>query len=654
MQGNRSIMKVLSGILTFFILAAGFTHAAQTNEIVPNSNLVTEGIPKIPASLAERVNLYKNGYGYPLAGWDPNKRELWLKILASTGTWVYRVEAPGAISKPLITIPAGGVYDLYYQPQGKYLVYNKDNGGDELFQLYLYDITSRESKLLTDGKSRNTEPVWSNAGDRIIYSSSPLNGNGVDLSIINPFSPQSNHLIAQGQGHYLKAFDWSPDDSKSIFCDFISNTVSTLWIIDVASGDKTLLSPKRGNEGEYYDYPQFSKDGKGVYVVTDRDSEFRRLAYVNLATREYKYLSDQIKWDVEDFKLSPDGKSLAFITNEDGISRLRLLDTETGKVKATPSLPVGIVSDLRWHNNSVDLAFNLKSAQAPNDVYSLNVANCKIERWSKSTLGQTSVEKLPKPELIHWTSFDGKVISGFLYRPTGTFTGKRPVIIDIHGGPEEQYRPIFGYHDNYIMNELGIVKIFPNVRGSIGYGKTFINLDNGLLRNNAVKDVGALLDWIKKQPDLDADRVMVQGGSYGGYMALSVAMNYNDRIRAAISDSGPSNLVSFIENTAGWRRDIQRGEYGDERDPKVRKFLEGTAPVNNTVKIKKPLMIIQGQNDPRVPVAEAQRIVAAVKKRGIPVWYLLAKDEGHGWTKPGNWEYRTYATALFIQEHLLK
>ena len=647
-------MKVLSGILTILILAAGFTHAAQTNEIVPNSNLVTEGIPKIPASLAQRVSLYKNGYGYPLAGWDPNKRELWLKILASTGTWVYRVEAPETISKPLMNIPAGGVYDLYYQPRGKNLVYNKDNGGDELFQLYLFDITSRESKLLTDGKSRNTEPVWSNAGDRIIYSSSPPDGNGVDLSIINPFSPRSNRLIAQGQGHYLKAFDWSPDDRKVLFCDFTSNTVSTLGIIDVTSGEKTLLSPKRGNEGDYYDYPQFSKDGKGVYVVTDRDSGFRRLAYVSLATGEYKYLSDQIEWDVEDFKLSPDGKSLAFITNEDGISRLRLLDTETGKEKAGPSLPVGIVSDLRWHNNSVDLAFNLRSPHAPNDVYSLNVATCKVERWSKSSLGRISVEKLPKPELIHWPSFDGKVISGFLYRPSGAFTGRRPVIIDIHGGPEEQYRPVFGYHDNYFVNELGIVKIFPNVRGSTGYGKRFANMDNGLLRNDAVKDVGALLDWIKKQPDLDADRVMVQGGSYGGYLALSVAMNYSERIRAAISDSGPSNLARLIESTAGWGRDIQRSEYGDERQPKVKKFLEGIAPVNNAEKIKKPLMIIQGQNDPRVPVAEAERIVAAVKKRGIPVWYLLAKDEGHGWTKPSNWDYRTYAVTLFIQEHLLK
>jgi dipeptidyl aminopeptidase/acylaminoacyl peptidase len=640
-------------LLIVCVLAASLSLAAQTDEIIPGANIVVEGIPKIPASLAQKVNHYKSAYGYPLAGWDDTKREIRVKILAGTGTWVSRVESPGSIPKPLISIPAGGVYDVYYQPQAKYLVYNKDDGGNESFQFYLYDVTSRESKPITDGKSRGTEPVWSNAGDRIIYSSSPVDGNGVDLSIINPFEPRSNRLLAQGQGHYLKVYDWSPDDRKAVFCDFISNTVSSLWMIDVAGRQKTILS-RGGAEKDYYDAPQFSKDGKGVYVITDRDSEFRRLAYLNLATREYKYLSGHIKWDVEEFKLSPDGKSLAFITNEDGISHLHLLDVEAGKERAAPSLPAGIISDLKWRSNSVDLAFNFKSPRTPNDVYSLDTSSCKVERWSKGGVGQIDVEKLPEPELIHWNSFDGKQISGFLYRPGGTFSGKRPVIIDIHGGPEEQYRPGFGYEDNFFLNELGIVKIFPNIRGSTGYGKTFANLDNGLLRNDAVKDVGALLDWIKKQPELDADRVMVQGVSHGGYMALSVAAGYSDRIRAAISDSGPSDLVTFIENTAGWRRGLQRQEYGDERDPRTNEFLGRIAPVNNVEKIRKPVMVIQGQNDPRVPVTEAQRMVAALKKRGIPVWYLLAKDEGHVWARQSNWDFRLYSIALFVQEHLLK
>jgi len=650
------IMKKLLSVLFLIIFAIDLAVAqtAKNDEIVPGDNLVVDGIPKIPASLAQKVNLYRNSFGYPFAGWNPEKREVWLKILASAGTWIPRVDSPGSMQKPLITIPVGGVYDVYFQPQGKYLIYNKDDSGNESFQFYLYDIAARQSKLITDGKSRSTEPVWSNAGDRIIYSSSPPNGNGVDLSIINPFDPRSNRLLAHGQGHYLKAYDWSPDDRKAVFCDYASNTISTLWVIDVESGKKTQLSPESEAESEYYDFPQFSKDGKGVYVITDRESEFRRLVYLSLATREFKYLSDHIKWDVEEFKLSPDGKTLAFVTNEDGISKLHFLDTESGREKQSPALPIGIISDLRWHNNSVDLAFNFKSPRTPNDVYSVDASTGKVEQWSKGFLGQIDVEKLPRPELIHWKSFDGRSIPGFLYRPPATFTGKRPVIIDIHGGPEEQYRPGFGYDDNYFINELGVVKIYPNVRGSTGYGKTFVNLDNGRLRVDAVKDIGALLDWIKQQPDLDADRVMVQGGSYGGYIALSVAATYSSRIRAAISDSGPSNLVTFLENTAGWRRDVRRSEFGDERDPKMKRFLEEIAPINSIGKIEKPLLISQGQNDPRVPAIESQRMVIALKKNGVPVWYLLAKDEGHGWTKQSNWNFRLYTVAVFVQEYLLK
>jgi dipeptidyl aminopeptidase/acylaminoacyl peptidase len=646
-------MKRFLGILVAVIFAINLTLAAQSDEIAPGDNLVVEGIPKIPTSLAQKINRYTNAYGFRLADWDSTKREVLLKNLAGSETWILRASTPGA-SPALATWIPSGAYDVYYQPQAKYLLYNKDVEGNDSFQFYLYDFVARKSVLLTDGKSRNTEPVWSNAGDRIIYSSSPPNGNGVDLSIINPFDPKSSRLLAEGRGNYLKAYDWSPDDRKMVFCDFASNTVSTLWMIDVTTGEKTLLSPKGGKEDEYYDNPQFSKDGKGVYVITDRDSEFRRLTYVELATRQYKYLSEPIKWDLEEFSLAPDGKSLAFVANEDGISRLHLLDTNTGKEKSAPTLPVGIISGLKWHKNSVDLAFNFRSPRTPNDVYSIDATTGKVEQWYKGVTGGIDAEKLPEPQPISWKSFDGKTLSGFLYRPPATFTGKRPVIINIHGGPEEQYRPEFGYFNNYLLNELGIVLIFPNVRGSSGYGKSFHKLDNGRLRVNASKDIGALLDWLKTQADLDADRVMVEGASYGGYLALSVATTYSERIRGTISDSGLSNLVTFLANTAGWRRELQRQEFGDERDPKMRELLEQTAPVNNVRRIKKPLFIIQGKNDPRVPVTEAQQMIAAVKKNGTAVWYLLAKDEGHDWSKKDNRNFRLYTIALFIQEHLLK
>ncbi|NES74112.1 MAG: S9 family peptidase, partial [Okeania sp. SIO2D1] len=259
-----------------------------------------------------------------------------------------------------------------------------------------------------------------------------------------------------------------------------------------------------------------------------------------------------------------------------------------------------------------------------------------------------------QPELIRWPSFDNRQISGFLYRPPTKFTGKRPVIINIHGGPESQYRPTFLGRQNYYLDELGVAIIFPNVRGSSGYGKTFLQLDNGYLREDAVKDIGTLLEWIATQPDLDKERILVSGGSYGGYMSLAVATKYSEKIRAAIDLVGISNFVTFLERTEDYRRDLRRVEYGDERDPKMRQFLLDISPLNNADKITKPLFVVHGQNDPRVPVTEAQQIAKTVADNGVPLWYLVAKDEGHGFAKKKNNDFLFYATVMFIKEHLLE
>lgn len=644
---SRALVLILLALIII-----GSNVSAQSQLISPSKNIDVVGVPPIPASLAREVQQYTGIYGLPLAGWDLAKREIWLKGLSSV-TWVSRVKSPGATPETSsIYIRSGGIYDIYIQPQSKYLAYTRDVNGDESFQLYLYEIGTGKSTLLSDGKSRNTEPVWSNAGDKIVYSSSPADTQGVNLRMLNPFDAKTDRLLAKSSGSYFKAYAWSPDDKQVVFCDFSSNTASSLWLLDVASGNKIRLSPET-TQPKLYDYPQFSQDGKGVYVITDHDSDMRRVAYIDLASRKFIYVPSNPQWDVDEFQLAPDGKTLAFVTNEDGISRLRLFDVVTGKVRTVPQIPIGIISDPKWHKNSIDLAFNFKSPRTPNDVYSVNIENGKTELWARSVTNGVDIQKFSLPELIHWTSFDRKTLSGFLYRPSTAFKGKRPVIIDIHGGPEEQYRPGFGYEANYFLNELGIARIYPNVRGSSGYGQTFLSLDNGLRREDAVKDIGALLNWIKTQADLDADRVLIEGASYGGYLALSTAHAYNDRIRAVISDSGISNLASFVEHTEGWRRDLQRSEFGDERDPKVKEFMERTAPLNNAQKIKKPLLIIQGQNDPRVPVAEATKLVAATKDR-IPVWYILAKDEGHGFAQQNNRDYRLYATILFVKEFLLK
>ncbi|MCY7390522.1 MAG: prolyl oligopeptidase family serine peptidase, partial [Leptolyngbyaceae cyanobacterium CAN_BIN12] len=393
--------------------------------------------------------------------------------------------------------------------------------------------------------------------------------------------------------------------------------------------------------------------GKGLYVVSDRDSEFQQLAYYNFANQRYTPLTSKIKWDVEDFDLSEDGKRIAFVTNEDGVSVLHLLDTKTRRELALPKLPNGVIFGLKWHRNNRDLGFTFVSARSTADIYSIDVTTNKQERWTESETGGINTRTFSEADLVRWKSFDGKTISGFLYRPAQKFTGKRPFIIDIHGGPEGQFRPVFLGRQNYYLNELGAAILFPNVRGSTGYGKSFLKLDNGFLREDSVKDIGALLDWIATQPDLDASRVMVTGGSYGGYMSLAVATTYSDRIQAAIDIVGISNFVSFLERTESYRRDLRRVEYGDERDPKMREFLLNISPLNNAEKIKKPLFVVHGKNDPRVPLNEAEQIVATVRKNNTPVWYLMAKDEGHGFAKKPNADFQFYSTVQFIKTYLL-
>jgi dipeptidyl aminopeptidase/acylaminoacyl peptidase len=568
---------------------------------------------------------------------------------------VHRVRFPGGDRTQLTFFPDRVLAAAYPRQADSYFVFVKDTGGNEFSQLYRYDLATAEVTLLTDGTSQNGMGPFSHAGDRMAYGSTRRNGKDRDLYVIDPKEGKSDRLLAALEGGGWRALDWSPDDRSLLVEQGISANETYLWLMDVASGSKKLLTPKTtGGETVAYGGGQFAADGKALYVTTDRDSEFQRLAKVDLASGAHTYLTSQIPWDVDAFDLSPDGRTIAFVTNEGGADVLRLLDTASGKERVAPKLPVGLVSNLRWHANGKDLAFTLSSVHSPADVHSLDTATGKVERWTESETGGIHTAAVPEPELVRWASFDGRQISGFLFRPPARFTGRRPVVISIHGGPEGQARPGFLGRLNYYPQELGLALIEPNVRGSSGYGKTFLKLDNGYLREDAVKDIGALLDWIKTRPDLDPDRIMVTGGSYGGYMTLAVATHYNDRIRCSVDVVGISNFVSFLERTEAYRRDLRRVEYGDERDPKMREFLLGISPLNQAQKITKPLFVVAGKNDPRVPAQEGQQMVATVQKNGTPVWFLMANDEGHGFAKKKNADFQFYATVAFAQEYLLR
>jgi dipeptidyl aminopeptidase/acylaminoacyl peptidase len=642
--------------VAFMLLVSTALAQGPGGTITPGDNLVVEGIPQIPATIAEDVRRYTEYRSAALASWHPTRREMLISTRFGDTPQLHLVRMPGGDRKQLTFFPervAGGSF----QPKtGDYFVFAKDIGGNEFFQLFRQDIATGDVTLLTDGKSRNTGGAWSNAGDRLVYNSTRRNGKDSDFYVINPTDPKTDKLLMQVESGGWGTADWSPDDKNLLVVEGVSANESYLWLVDTSTGAKTLITPKvEGAEKIAYGGAAFSKDGKGIYVTTDKDSEFQRLAYIDLATKQHTYLTDHIKWDVDTFELTEDGKTIAFVTNEDGVSKLHLMDARTRKEKSVPQLPVGIIGGLEWHKNGRDLGFTLSTARSTADVYSLDAQTGKVDRWTESETGGLNTANLPDPELVRWQSFDGKMISGFLYKPpTGKFTGPRPVVINIHGGPEGQSRPGFIGRSNYFLNEMGVAIIFPNVRGSTGYGKSFLASDNGFKREDTYKDIGALLDWIKTRPDLDASRIMVTGGSYGGHMTFAIATLYSDRIRASLPVVGISNLVSFLERTEAYRRDLRRVEYGDERDPKMREFMLRTAPLNNAKNITRPIFVVAGGNDPRVPVNEAEQMVKTVKQNGTPVWYLMAKDEGHGFAKKKNQDFQFYATVMFMRDNLLK
>jgi dipeptidyl aminopeptidase/acylaminoacyl peptidase len=638
-------------------LAMAMPLAAQQPQpaIAPNENLVADGIPPIPASLAAEVRRYTESRGAGLADWHPVRREILISTRFANTSQVHRVAMPMGARTQLTFFdePVGGAG---YEPRtGRYFLFTRDVGGNEFAQIYRYDLADGRVTLLTDGgRSQNGGWVWSRAGDRIAYESTRRNGADRDIYVMDPANPRTDRLVLQVQGGGWGVQDWSPDGRRLVVSEYLSVNQANLYLLDLATGQKTALTNPADTVA--WGGAEFTADGRALVVTTDAGSEFQRLALMELATKRVTTLTPGIDWDVESFDLSPDGRTVAFATNEAGVSKLYLLDLPTRRVRpvAAAGLPQGVLGGLRWHNNSRDLGFSASSARSTSDVYSLNVATGAVTRWTESELGGLPAAELAEPRLIRWPSFDGREITGFYYRPPARFTGKRPVIINIHGGPEGQSRPGFLGRSNYFLNELGVAVIFPNVRGSTGYGKSFVKLDNGMKRYDSVKDIGALLDWIARQPELDASRVMVTGGSYGGFMTLAVATTYNDRICCSLDVVGISNFNTFLKNTEAYRRDLRRVEYGDERQPEMAAFFERTAPLNNAGNITRPLFVVQGGNDPRVPHTEAEQMVARVKQNGSPVWYLMAKDEGHGFRKKANVDYQFYATVMFIRQHLLR
>ena len=657
----RLLPRWRSGLAAGLALCACLAQAQDT--VQPNANLRTDGMPPIAQATADKVALYTDFRGFGFVQWHPQERSMLVRHREAGANvpQLHLVRSPGGKPEKLTDFPDPVAQAAFEPTQGKYLVISRDAGGNEATLVFRMDLATRQTTLLSPPDERSGF-TWTHKADRLLLHSVPLDRTanagkrervGTTLRWVSPLDPTQTSVLTELPGGGWGSFEFSHDDATIAAIQYRTPSDADVFLIDARSGERRKILPHSGSAG--FGDIAWSKDGLRLFLSTNQGGEFFELAVFELASAKMRVLSHHIPWDIERFSLSEDGTRLFAVANASGRDEVHLFDALRGAELPRPDLPGGAIGGGEWHRQArAELAYTLNSPQSPSDVFSLDTSSGKVLRWTQAASpAGIDPASFSTPELVQIKSFDGLPISAWLYLPDARkFAGKRPLLVDFHGGPEGQSTLHFMGRWNYLLCELGIAILLPNVRGSSGYGKTFLDLDNGFKRKDSVKDGGAFLRWSASHPRLDASRIVVAGGSYGGYMSLATAVDYSDLIRGAIDVVGISNFVTFLNNTESYRRDLRRVEYGDEREAAMRAFHEQIAPLNNAAAIKKPLFVVQGKNDPRVPYTEAEQMVAAVRKNGVPVWYLLADNEGHGFRRKVNADYEFYATVKFLETTL--
>ncbi len=626
--------------------------AAAGRAAVP-PNIVAEGVPPVPPALTAELAPYLNLGGASFRGWHATRREAIVTTRVGDATHLHLMAAPFA-KRVALTGGAEPVKGGQMQPGGTLLLYSADVGGDENFQLYLKDTADPKAQpvRLTDGKSRNIEACWSRDGRRIAFSTNRRNGKDSDIVIKETQAPYAERIVHTGTSAGWGPAEWSPDGTKLLLRQSMGQTECRLWTMDVATTAKTQVTPKTSRA--YFTQPAFAEGGKAVYALANFGSDFLAPTRIDLATGETRLLAGGPAWDGEELVVSEDGTRLVVAFNVEGFSELRCWDLPNGRTLPAPKLKAGVLSNLMFRPGSHEVGFSLNSEDSASDAWSADLDTGVVTRWTNRTTKPKKEIPSPEPLITRVTSFDGLSIPALVYYPDAKkFPGKRPSLMIFHGGPEGQSRPGYRGSFHFYLNELGVALVYPNIRGSTGYGRKYLALDDGVKRGDAIKDVAAVLDWVARSDRLDARRVAAYGGSYGGFMSLACLVNYADRFRCGVDNVGIANFATFLRDTSDYRRGARRLEYGDERKPEVKAFLDRISPANHADQIRAPLLIIQGKNDPRVPFTEAEQMRDAVKAKGGTVWYVMAKDEGHGFVKKTNADYQFAATILFLRAHLL-
>jgi dipeptidyl aminopeptidase/acylaminoacyl peptidase len=630
---------------TLLALLLAAAPAVELSPVSGSASLRVLNVPEIPAELSARLEQYRNTRAAQIQDVTADGATLLVSTRFGNTSQLHVVSSPLGMREQ-ITFGAEPVLAAAFLPgDPRTVFYLQDAGGGEFYQLHRLDRRTGRTARLTDGRSRHSSLVLSPDGRRLAFSGTGRNGRDTDVYLAEAARPEAARRVLEGEGTFFPV-DFSRDGKSLLVVEYRSIADADLHLVEVESGERRKLTEGTGSVRA----SAFSADGRSVYLATDRGSDRNRLVRLDLRGGAPVPLAPALAWGVEDVAVASDGSRVAFTANEDGLSRVYLLDPRNGRVAPAPA-PGGVVAGLRFPERRTDRLFlAVESATSPLDAWSLDLRGGKATRWTRSETGGLDPATFVAPELVRYPSTDGVTVPAFLHRPRQP--GPRPVVVEWHGGPEAQTRPEFDPLVQFLVNEMGFAVLQPNVRGSDGYGKAYLAMDDGVKREAALADIGATLDFVASRPELDATRVAVVGGSYGGYLVLATAVLHPDRIRAAVDIVGISSLPSFLESTQAYRRDLRRAEYGDERIPEVRAVQERISPLAHAARIRAPLFVIQGANDPRVPRSEAEQIVSAARGNGQEIWYLLALDEGHGFRKKENRDFYLAATALFLERQL--
>jgi len=645
------LLRVLFVVTTLLLSSTSGAAVRETR-----GNLVLDGVPEHSPRVLATLDGWLSGRSASFQDFLPDG-----SILISTrfgdADQMHHVAKPGADRRQLTfdIDPAAGA-SANPAPLTRQMLFARDRGGNENAQLYLQDLDTRQVRRLTDGQSRHGGALWSRDGRYIAFQGNARNSVNQDVYIVDVASNAAPRLVIASQGQTWTPLDWSTDGQRLLLLDYRSITDATLYVADLATGALKAVvltaNPAKPAPQTGIGSARFAVDGRGIWLSADLGGEFQQLHYLDLLDGSLRTLTADLPWDVDDLEVSSDGRWLAYVANVDGYSELRIADLGAGTTRTAKGLPPGILYNLRFDRQGAKLGMTLETPTAPRDAWTYEIETEQATRWTMSEMGLVDPARLSPMEVFRYPTWDRvgsapRRIPALIQRPAKP--GRHPVVIDIHGGPEGQSRPGYSPFLQYLTAELGYAVIQPNVRGSTGYGRNYTMLDNGRLREDSVRDIGSLLVWIAAQPDLDANRVVVMGGSYGGYMVLASLIAYGDRLQGGIDVVGISNFVTFLTNTAGYRRDLRRAEYGDERDPAMHALLRRISPLERASAIRRPLLVVQGLNDPRVPASESEQLVKKVREQAGEVWYLAAKDEGHGFRKKNNRDFYLRTAATFLE-----